>query len=115
MNCRGEGCKRTRPKKQVAKHKRILRDMPYDQGWPELSVEIHGGELHACAVCKRAPTKTKRHDRDHDHYSGQPRGVCCSYCNRERLRGIRDSQEARAVLLYFENVEKYYRQTEEEE
>lgn len=85
--------------------------MPYDQGWPELSVEIHGGELHHCAVCGKDPSRTKKGDRDHDHRTGWARGVTCSYCNRERLRGIADAAEARLVLAYFERVEKYYHQT----
>ena len=87
--------------------------MPYDAGWPELSVEIHGGELHHCGCCRKAPTKVKRHDRDHDHRSGKARGVACSYCNRERLRGIANLEEARWVVAYFERVEAYYHQTEE--
>jgi hypothetical protein len=87
--------------------------MPYED-WVPLSVEIHGGEEHACAVCKRAPTRVKRHDRDHDHYTHKARGLACSYCNRERLRGIKSSEEALWVLEYFKRVENYY-QTEEED
>lgn len=111
--CRGEGCGKAKPKKGGPKHSIVLREMPYDQGWPELSVAIHGGELHNCALCGRAPTKVKRHDRDHDHRTGHARGVTCSYCNRERLRGIASAEEARKVLAYLERVEEYYRQTEE--
>jgi hypothetical protein len=108
IKCRGESCNRTRPKKRVPKHAEVLRDTPYE-AYAELSVRIHGGELHNCAVCKRAPTKVKRHDRDHDHrIIGRARGIACSYCNRERLRGIADAAEARLVLAYFERVEKYY-------
>ncbi len=108
IKCRTEDCARTRPKKRVPKHAVVLRDMPYDQGWPELSVEIHGGELHHCGCCGRPPIKVKRYDRDHDHRTGLPRGVACSYCNRERLRGIASAQEAKWVLDYFERVERHY-------
>jgi len=105
-NCRGPDCKRTKPKKRVPKHAEVLRDSPYEE-WVPLSVEIHGGEEHACGCCRRQPTKVKRHDRDHDHRTGKPRGLACSYCNRERLRGIANAEEARMVLAYFERVEAY--------
>jgi hypothetical protein len=38
-----------------------------------------------------------------------------SFCNRERLRGIRSVEEARWVLAYLERVERFYavHQTEE--
>ena len=99
----------TKPKKRVPKHAEILRDMSYEE-FAELSVEIHGGELHNCACCGRQPTKVKRHDRDHDHrIIGRARGIACSYCNRERLRGIANAEEARWVLSYFERVDAYYK------
>jgi len=108
--CRG--CDKAKPKKRVPKHAVVLRDSPYEE-WVPLSVEIHGGEPHACGCCRRLPTKVKRHDRDHDHRTGKPRGLACSYCNRERLRGIANAEEARMVLAYFERYESY--QTEEVE
>lgn len=109
--CRGPECNRTKPKRRVPKHAEVLRDTPYEV-YAELSVDIHGGALNNCAVCGKAPTKVKRHDRDHDHrVVGRARGIACSYCNRERLRGIADAAEARLVLAYFERVENYY-QTE---
>ena len=107
--CRG--CGKAKPPKRGPAHSKVLREKKYEDGWPEFSVAVHGGELHHCAVCGRAPTKVKRHDRDHCHRTGRARGVTCSYCNRERLRGIADVAEARLVLEYFERVERYY-QTE---
>lgn len=111
--CRG--CEKPKPKKRVPKHAEILRDTPYEQ-YAELSVQIHGGELHHCAVCRKAPTKVKRHDRDHDHrIVGRARGIACSFCNRERLRGIADLKEALWVVAYFERVEKFYAETHQAE
>ena len=97
--CRG--CEKPKPKKRVPKHAEVLRDTPYEE-YARLSVLIHGGELDHCAVCKKAPTKTRRFDRDHDHRLGIARGIACSFCNRERLRGIAErhdpsSAPARAV------------------
>ena len=109
--CTGCG-EETKPKKRVPKHAEVLRDTPYE-AYAELSQLIHGGELHNCAVCGRAPTKVKRHDRDHDHrIVGRARGIACSYCNRERLRGIAGVQEALLVAAYFRRVEDYYREEE---
>ena len=103
--CRG--CDKAKPKKRVPKHAEVLRDSPYE-AWVPLSVEIHGGEPEACGCCRKTPTKVRRFDRDHDHRLGIARGLCCSFCNRERLRGIANVEEARMVLAYFERVEKWY-------
>ena len=43
-------------------------------------VQINGGDW--CAICRRSPSAGRRLDRDHDHRTGQPRGLLCARCNR---------------------------------
>lgn len=43
-------------------------------------VKLNGGD--ACAICGRPPSATRRLDRDHDHRTGEPRGLLCHRCNR---------------------------------
>lgn len=110
-NCRGPECNKTRPKKRVPKHAESLRDIDYET-WARLSQEIHGGELYACGVCGRLPSKTRRHDRDHDHRAdsvafGKPRGITDARCNRELLRNA-TLAEAFKVLAYLIRVEIFY-------
>ena len=75
----------TRRKKRVPKHAVVLRDTSYEE-CERLSQKIHGGELGACGYCGRPKPEGRRHDRDHDHATGQFRGLACFHCNRERLR-----------------------------
>jgi hypothetical protein len=69
-----QACAKPRPKKRRPKHLKAL-ELPYEQ-----YVELNGGEH--CGVCGRAPTKTRRLDRDHCHKTGRPRGLACARCNR---------------------------------
>jgi hypothetical protein len=102
-----ENCRERLPKRRVPSHAKVLRDLGY-QGWAELSVEIHGGDLHSCAVCRRQlPAEARKHDRDHDHRTGLPRGLACVRCNRELLRNT-TLEEARNVVAYLERANAYY-------
>lgn len=70
-------------KKPERKHKAVLRTMGYEE-WAALSVEIHGGELYECGVCRKPPSEGRKQDRDHDHRTGLARGLACpgnSGCN----------------------------------
>ena len=42
-------------------------------------VLLNGGEH--CGICGKSP-QSRRLDRDHDHHTGQPRGLLCHRCNR---------------------------------
>jgi hypothetical protein len=42
-------------------------------------VELWGDR---CGICQRPPSAARRLDRDHDHRTGQPRGLLCHRCNR---------------------------------
>ena len=35
-----------------------------------------------CGICGKGPSATRRLDRDHDHKTGQPRGLLDHRCNR---------------------------------
>lgn len=53
--------------------------------------EAQGGR---CAICQRATGKTKRLAVDHDHKTGEVRGLLCGPCNRGVLGHLRDDPEA---------------------
>ena len=72
--CQTEACTGRRPRKQTPKHQEVLDLMPYEE-WVELY-----GEL--CGICGRPPGPNRRLDRDHDHRTGEPRGLLCHKCNR---------------------------------
>lgn len=103
----------TRRLKRVPKHARTLRDDAYE-AYAELSHTIHGGEPEACALCGKPKPDTYRHERDHghkkdEHSFGKPRGLLCTYCNKERV-GHLSLVEARLVVAYLERVEEHYAQ-----
>lgn len=64
-------CGRSRPKPRRT-HRQVLKDMPYEQ-WAELYGET-------CNICGAEPG-TRRLHRDHDHSTGEPRGILCFRCN----------------------------------
>ena len=82
--CPNPTCKTRRLPKKRRGHMKAL-DIPY-----ETYVAINGGEH--CGICEREPKRDaegviiRRHDRDHDHKTGLPRGLLCPGrmgCNRK--------------------------------
>ena len=71
-NC--AACGKPRPATSQPAHMTAL-ELTYDQ-----YVELNGGDH--CAICRRDRTPARRLDRDHDHATGQPRGLLCHRCNR---------------------------------
>ena len=100
-----------RRKKRVPPHARTLRDDDY-ASYEAFSAEVHGGEPGACALCGKPKPETSNHERDHGHKRdefsyGKPRGLLCTYCNKERV-GHLSLAEARLVVRYLETVERHY-------
>ncbi len=67
-------CDKPRPARRHPEHLSAL-DLSYEE-----YVKLNGGET--CGICGRRPSARRRLDRDHDHVTGQPRGLLCARCNR---------------------------------
>ncbi len=77
---------------KAAKHARWILStygITADQYWA--LYEHQGGK---CAICQRATGRTKMLSVDHDHKTGEVRGLLCNYCNRHVLGHLRDSVAA---------------------
>jgi len=56
-----------------------------------------------CAICGNVP-RTKRLAVEHDHKTGEVRGLCCKRCNRDLLGAAHDDVELlRRAIKYLEN------------
>lgn len=92
----------TRPGPRCATHKRdrkralaakkhgewILRTYGITSEDYQAIYEFQGGK---CAICQRATGASKRLSVDHDHKTGEVRGLLCTPCNRDVLGHLRDS------------------------
>lgn len=96
----------TKPKKRVPKHAQTLRDDPYER-YCEISRLIHNVTDESCCVCGKPRSQERHHDRDHDHVTGNPRGLACVYCNKHMPRGL-TLELARLIVAYYERVDTYY-------
>lgn len=67
-------CGGRQPKARRPAHLKAL-DLPR-----EVFIAANGGSEN-CGVCECEPKATRRHDRDHDHLTGKPRGILCPTCN----------------------------------
>lgn len=86
--CGGRRAKRRRPKHLVA------LELSYQD-----FIELNGGEF--CAICGRDPSSLRRLDRDHDHRTGEPRGLLCWACN-SQLRGWMTADWLRKAAAYLD-------------
>jgi hypothetical protein len=98
-----------RPKRRVPKHAHTLRDDPYEL-YVAVARDVHGVTDEACCVCGKPRSQERRHDRDHDHVTGQPRGLACggnSGCNALMPHHL-TLERARLIVAYLERVEAHY-------
>ena len=98
-------CDGRRPKPRVPKHAEILRDNTYHV-FREVNERIHGAGDN-CGVCGTPPKDGVRLQREHDHTTGQARGLACWRCNRLMPKQF-TLVEARAIVAYLERVESHY-------
>src|SRR4051812_30037873 len=83
-----------RPRRRKPPHQLVL-EVPY-----ELWVARFGDR---CNVCGRPAGATRSLDRDHDHQTGDPRGLLCHRCNRVLSQGLGVTPELlRLMIAYLE-------------
>jgi len=90
----------------VPKHARTLRDDSYDV-YKKVNETIHGVSDESCGVCGKPRSQERRHDRDHDHRTGKPRGLACHICNRVMVREL-TLERAQAIVDYLQRVQDHY-------
>lgn len=73
-NADGLLCNARKPMSRPPAHMQALNELPYEW-W----VEEFG---ERCGICGREPSAKRRLDRDHDHKTGEPRGLLCHRDNR---------------------------------
>ena len=106
-------CGGKRPAPRVPKHARTLQTDTYER-YIEVSKAIHGVADESCCVCGKPRSQERRHDRDHDHTTGNPRGLACHRCNRVMVKEL-TLERAQAVVDYLARVESFYRVQDEQE
>ena len=106
-------CGRARPKKRVPKHAITLQRDSYDF-YCQIAADIHGVTDERCCVCGKPRNPERRHDRDHDHLTGNPRGLACVVCNKLMVHKL-TLERARQIVGYLERVEKHYTKPKSQE
>jgi DNA-directed RNA polymerase subunit RPC12/RpoP len=107
------GCGTKARPKRVPKHAQTLRDDSYEV-YVQVSKDIHGVSDESCCVCGKERSLERRHDRDHDHVTGHPRGLACHRCNRVMVKEL-TLERAQAIVDYLARVESFYRSHDEQE
>lgn len=105
IKCRTPGCDGRRRKTRRPAHEEVLRGDTYP-AFEQFNELVHGpahlGEWtkDCCGVCGKPP-KGKRNDRDHDHRTGNMRGLACPGdrgCNKLMLPWV-TAATARGIAL----------------
>ena len=136
IKCRTDFCDGRRPKRPVRSHQKALRDVTYAE-YEALNAQIHGPAMpgewtpDCCGACGKPP-KGKHLDRDHDHRTGNPRGLLCpgnqgcnvllvpwvtsatarGIANAKSLAGEPDAERWYLLSGYLERVEAHYATTD---
>jgi len=92
-----ERCGKRRPPKKEPPHRAVLKAMSYDN-W----IILNGGEH--CGICGKVE-EGRRLCRDHDHKTGQARGLLC-WTDNYHLRGWVTIEWLKAAIEYLERAEQ---------
>ena len=89
----------------MPKHAQTLQVHDYDY-YREVSKVLHGIDDESCNVCRK-PRGERKLDRDHDHVTGNPRGLVCSLDNMLMKYTQLNAHRAQLIADYLARAEKY--------
>lgn len=97
----GKGATTCRPCASSAQHSAsIVKTYGLSADEYDAMLAAQGGR---CAICRARP-KSKRLAVDHDHRTGEVRGLLCSRCNHDLLGSAWDSMAMAAALWHYMNT-----------
>lgn len=88
--CHKKRCKERYHSKSLLEH-RAIKAKKYGLS-PEQYMEILEAQQGKCAICREEPTTKRGLAVDHNHKTGQVRGLLCTGCN-TALGSFKDSEE----------------------
>lgn len=68
------------PQRERAQIVRRMREREYGITHAEVLIRL-AEQDGVCAICRNPPSATRQLSVDHDHVTGQPRGLLCNRCN----------------------------------
>lgn len=70
---------------------------------PEQYSDLMEKQQDCCGVCGKHKSKEKKNFHvDHDHHTGEIRGLLCNYCNRRVIGRLRDPDLFRKAAQYLD-------------
>lgn len=101
--CRIEHSRRNAVINPEMRRRASVRWQRKQNGWTDELVDIHMGEqVGCCAICLTDLGPSLRAHADHDHVTGQPRGLLCAPCNHGLGRFADNPDRLRAAADYLE-------------
>jgi len=91
--------KYTKKEKAARRNQYYLRTYGIDTAYYN---KLLKAQKSKCGICGKTEKNNKQHfDIDHNHRTGQVRGLLCCYCNRRLLRYFRDNKTiAKGLVKY---------------
>lgn len=97
-------CGTLKAKRKVSRKQKPVDDYAH---YVQVARVLHGVEDERCCVCGKPPSPGRRHDRDHDHRTGDPRGLACPLDNMLMKYWQLDAAKAQLIADYLKRAELY--------
>lgn len=88
--------------------KSVWKNRKYNYGISkEQYISMLESQGNVCAICKRLPRNKKGFAIDHDHHTGQIRGLLCGHCNTALGQLQDDIEIVQNAITYLQKYKNY--------